>query len=357
MFPSDINNNNNKSDLENPLEPLLLKTPPCFPHIHSPTNPTTPPIFFSNFPFLDEELPLNQILHFKPPPENNSDPTPAPDPAKKLKSKANDRRKRTGKKDRHSKIRTAQGIRDRRMRLSLQVARKFFDLQDILGYDKASCTIEWLFSKSNKAIRELITNKQNTNNNLYLSAKSHESYSECEVVSGVQEVSSKEEVLVNTTKKVVQPRKPSSSREAREKARARARWRTTEKMMIRRRLQTDSSQIFSTPNSHQNQISVEDHQKLGFSAEYHDAGTIEKLLGNSGFSMSNYASRDKNVYESCKDVDTNSVGFLGNWQVLGNNVERFDCTQASVTNEGSSMASNVSPGSVYSAQNFLFFHQ
>lgn len=61
----------------------------------------------------------------------------------------------TGKKDRHTKIYTAQGLRDRRVRLSIDIARKFFDLQDMLGYDKASKTLEWLFSKSKKAIREL----------------------------------------------------------------------------------------------------------------------------------------------------------------------------------------------------------
>ncbi|VFQ78069.1 unnamed protein product [Cuscuta campestris] len=43
------------------------------------------------------------------------------------------------------------------MRLSLHVARRFFDLQDMLGFDKASKTIEWLLSKSECAIRELIT--------------------------------------------------------------------------------------------------------------------------------------------------------------------------------------------------------
>ncbi|KAL8241919.1 hypothetical protein R6Q59_012221 [Mikania micrantha] len=59
-----------------------------------------------------------------------------------------------GKKDRQSKIHTAQGLRDRRMRLSVHTARKFFDLNDMLGFDKASKTIEWLFSKSHKAILE-----------------------------------------------------------------------------------------------------------------------------------------------------------------------------------------------------------
>lgn len=64
-----------------------------------------------------------------------------------------------GKKDRHSKIYTAQGLRDRRVRLSIDIARKFFDLQDMLGYDKASKTLEWLFSKSRKAIKDLSRTK------------------------------------------------------------------------------------------------------------------------------------------------------------------------------------------------------
>ncbi|XP_038893072.1 transcription factor TCP18-like [Benincasa hispida] len=59
------------------------------------------------------------------------------------------------KKDRHSKICTSKGPRDRRMRLSLEIARNFFDLQDMLGFDKASKTVEWLFTKSRNAIKEL----------------------------------------------------------------------------------------------------------------------------------------------------------------------------------------------------------
>ncbi|KAK4788516.1 hypothetical protein SAY86_019835 [Trapa natans] len=68
-------------------------------------------------------------------------------------------RKRTGKKDRHSKIRTAQGLRDRRIRLSVHIARKFFDLQEMLCLDKASKTIEWLLAESQGAIDELSKKK------------------------------------------------------------------------------------------------------------------------------------------------------------------------------------------------------
>ncbi|PWA85851.1 hypothetical protein CTI12_AA145670 [Artemisia annua] len=63
--------------------------------------------------------------------------------------------RRATKKDRHSKINTAQGPRDRRMRLSIDVAKKFFKLQDLLGFDKASKTVEWLLMKSKSNIQEL----------------------------------------------------------------------------------------------------------------------------------------------------------------------------------------------------------
>ncbi|KAM3294588.1 hypothetical protein ACQJBY_037467 [Aegilops geniculata] len=63
------------------------------------------------------------------------------------------------RKDRHSKICTAGGMRDRRMRLSLDVARKFFALQDMLGFDKASKTVQWLLNTSKGAIREVMTDE------------------------------------------------------------------------------------------------------------------------------------------------------------------------------------------------------
>ncbi|GMN57048.1 hypothetical protein TIFTF001_026160 [Ficus carica] len=71
------------------------------------------------------------------------------------------------KKDRHSKIYTAQGLRDRRVRLSIDIAREFFDLHDMLGFDKASKTLEWLLTKSKKAIKELSRSKlKPTTNNI-----------------------------------------------------------------------------------------------------------------------------------------------------------------------------------------------
>nr|AXM05053.1 cycloidea-like protein [Chrysanthemum lavandulifolium] len=60
------------------------------------------------------------------------------------------------KKDGHSKIYTARGPRDRRVRLSIGISEKFFCLQDLLGFDKASKTLDWLLTKSLTAIKDLV---------------------------------------------------------------------------------------------------------------------------------------------------------------------------------------------------------
>lgn len=93
--------------------------------------------------------------------------------------------KKCSKKDRHSKIHTAHGPRDRRMRLSLDVARKFFDLQDMLGFDKASKTVDWLLMKSRLAIKDLKQQKHSGGSSAAAAAGSASSTSECEAASGV----------------------------------------------------------------------------------------------------------------------------------------------------------------------------
>nr|AXM05101.1 cycloidea-like protein [Flaveria bidentis] len=59
-------------------------------------------------------------------------------------------------KDGHGKIYTSRGFRERRVRLSIEISRKFFCLQELLGFDKASNTLDWLLTKSKKAIKELV---------------------------------------------------------------------------------------------------------------------------------------------------------------------------------------------------------
>nr|CAD1826686.1 unnamed protein product [Ananas comosus var. bracteatus] len=109
-------------------------------------------------------------------------------------------KKRRLRTDRHSKITTAQGVRDRRMRLSLDVAGKFFALQDMLGFDKASQTVDWLLTQSKPAIKRLINESSNKNNN---------------------------KTQKNAVSKAAVD--PNLSKGLREKARARARERTQEK--------------------------------------------------------------------------------------------------------------------------------
>lgn len=61
----------------------------------------------------------------------------------------------TGRKDRHSKVYTAKGPRDRRVRLSAHTAIQFYDLQDRLGYDRPSKAVDWLIKKAKDAIDKL----------------------------------------------------------------------------------------------------------------------------------------------------------------------------------------------------------
>ncbi|KAG6405578.1 hypothetical protein SASPL_133169 [Salvia splendens] len=279
MFPS--------TNCNNPFDESLLTirpspSPPS-PFTSSSHQNPTPKLdddaLLFNFPspFLDEqESPLNQIF-LRPLVHHNL-----------VKSKIEDQiptaaaapppRRRAGKKDRHSKICTAQGIRDRRMRLSLQAARKFFDLQDMLGYDKASKTIEWLFAQSSEAIKELAH------------VKSESFLSECEDLSGIEEISSSAVIPF--------PDKASSSAKAlREKARARARRRTQEKMLVKR-LRVAGDCFTPNPSIPIDEIRVSE-----------ELGMVENFWGDS---ISDY---------QCAVSDPSLVGFLGNWDVLSS--ERF----------------------------------
>jgi hypothetical protein len=60
-----------------------------------------------------------------------------------------------GRKDQHSKVCTARGPRDRRVRLSAHTAIQFYDVQDRLGYDRPSKAVDWLISNAKDAIDKL----------------------------------------------------------------------------------------------------------------------------------------------------------------------------------------------------------
>ncbi|XP_019460113.1 PREDICTED: transcription factor TCP2-like [Lupinus angustifolius] len=61
----------------------------------------------------------------------------------------------SGGKDRHSKVMTSKGLRDRRVRLSVATAIQFYDLQDRLGFDQPSKAVEWLIKSASDAISDL----------------------------------------------------------------------------------------------------------------------------------------------------------------------------------------------------------
>ncbi|KAK4750791.1 hypothetical protein SAY87_004273 [Trapa incisa] len=172
-------------------------------------------------------------------------------------------RKRYSKKDRHSKINTAQGLRDRRMRLSLDIARKFFDLQDMLGFDKASKTVEWLLTQSKSAIKDLSI-RFSKSCKLAGETASESSLTECNAIFGAIGQSmdaSKDEdqrekpygdskgpkLRKTTGRSQASTRRiccATLARESREKARARAKERTKEKMLVRRLNVNDGPKLF-----------------------------------------------------------------------------------------------------------------
>ncbi|KAL8045620.1 hypothetical protein ABFX02_08G126400 [Erythranthe guttata] len=61
----------------------------------------------------------------------------------------------SGGKDRHSKVLTSKGLRDRRVRLSVNTAIQFYDLQDRLGLDQPSKAVEWLLKAAAASITDL----------------------------------------------------------------------------------------------------------------------------------------------------------------------------------------------------------
>ncbi|KAG1358719.1 transcription factor CYCLOIDEA-like [Cocos nucifera] len=170
----------------------------------------------------------------------------SPDPAEERDMTANappatrntGRRKRPFRTDRHSKIFTAQGLRDRRMRLSQEVASKFFSLQDLLGFDKASQTVDWLLTRSKSAIQQLIDASQLGNQSINLSSLvSESSTSDC--FSTISNDKQKSPAASPNTKDIglrplsIASSDPILTKEMRDMARARARERTREKNRIR----------------------------------------------------------------------------------------------------------------------------
>ncbi|KAL2340628.1 hypothetical protein Fmac_008568 [Flemingia macrophylla] len=228
----------------------LPRSPPLsFFHFPSPPFEETETLFLQNHDFL---LPFHhqaQPQATEPQPffmeasVRNSDQVP---------------RRRTAKRDRHSKINTAKGLRDRRMRLSLEVAKRFFGLQDMLGFEKGSKTVEWLLNQAKDEISRVAKEKKKNkrknhddhNGGVKIGASSCSEYEEG--VSSVDEfVGSGDQEQQGETVNKIEKRRVKHCRkisaftplakECRERARERARERTREKMRTRGILFSDES--------------------------------------------------------------------------------------------------------------------
>ncbi|KAI5330375.1 hypothetical protein L3X38_029773 [Prunus dulcis] len=139
-------------------------------------------------------------------------------------------RRRSCKRDRHSKINTARGLRDRRMRLSLEVARKFFWLQDALHFDKASKTVEWLLIQATPEIKKLVGDcKHMMSSTKSTSPATSESCELRDPAFGQREKGCPPAI-------VKEDRISPSSKASREKARARAREKAREKQRTHQRV-------------------------------------------------------------------------------------------------------------------------
>ncbi|ESQ28381.1 hypothetical protein EUTSA_v10018773mg [Eutrema salsugineum] len=297
MFPSIDTNGYDHFD---PFNPHLTTMLPSFTtHIQSPSSHHHHPLpsFSFSSAFLDESVLISQFLL----PQQDAAKNVVESPrkvCKTLEQKKNTEkcvdgttsekvpRRRTGKKrDRHSKICTAQGPRDRRMRLSLQIARKFFDLQDMLGFDKASKTIEWLISKSKASINQV-------KESVSASRGGGGDYEHLQV-----NEKARDETLKVSKRRTKTVESSCKKKESREKARERARERTMTKMNMRLSGLIDSSKTFSDPHQETRKAKItggaqileeEDHEQeqewsnanmnvVGYQMD--SVSIIEKFLG------------------------------------------------------------------------------
>nr|AXM05102.1 cycloidea-like protein [Galinsoga parviflora] len=194
------------------------------------------------------------------------------------------------KKDRHSKIFTAQGPRDRRVRLSIDISKKFFGLQDLLGFDKASKTLDWLFTRSMTSIKDLVEEMRHTSSSTlsdqceevflnkgdYLDKNGRKKKQVTKCINGGK----RKKRTTQKLQSVFQVNLAARS-QLRAEARARARERTIEKLRIKK-LNNDEKYCY-LQSSCGNQIqSQSNHEvKIGESLTQHKLPKPYSLLYNS----------------------------------------------------------------------------
>nr|AXM05026.1 cycloidea-like protein [Tephroseris rufa] len=207
-------------------------------------------VFFNHYPFVTGACSFDPLPPIKESSDNNmnlSDSLISP----------SRKRVAASKKDRHSKILTAQGPRDRRVRLSIDISRKFFGLQDLLGFDKASKTLDWLFTKSKIAIKDLVEEMKHSSSST-ISDQCEQVF--METIDHLKKKGIKKKQVAKSVnggkrkiKKTTQKQKSGSlvnlgaRKQLRVEARARARVRTIEKIRIKK-LNLDVKNVLGDTN-------------------------------------------------------------------------------------------------------------
>ncbi|XP_022735177.1 transcription factor TCP18-like [Durio zibethinus] len=265
------------------------------------------------------------------------------------------RKRSSSKRDRHSKINTANGPRDRRVRLSLDVARDFFGLQDMLGYNKASRTVEWLLIRAKPEINNLARSQLSQMNNScsVAAAKSPSSTSEAEVASEIDKAAIQGSISngkpSSKEKKVRQPRKTTFrplARDLREKARARAKARTKEKIMCTRRLD-ESKLCDDTRNNDLNKFSSWSSFETGEKSGIPDHNRNNPSLAAAVPEVKELSSRDGEHIRIREDMVDESVAIMNKW----NPNSIFNCLQNSGINQEHQLTGFLSFGKPLDAYN------
>ncbi|XP_010546434.1 PREDICTED: transcription factor TCP5-like [Tarenaya hassleriana] len=93
-----------------------------------------------------------------------------------------------GGKDRHSKVCTVRGLRDRRIRLSVPTAVQLYDLQDGLGLNQPSKVIDWLLDAAKNDVDKIPPLQFPHGFNQFYPNLMFGSSSNCESLSGNQDL-------------------------------------------------------------------------------------------------------------------------------------------------------------------------
>nr|AXM05023.1 cycloidea-like protein [Sinosenecio oldhamianus] len=195
-------------------------------------------VYFNENPYISGDFLFHSYNTPPPPPPVTGNVTPpqfCEDNDEVLESVIYRYKKKlaTPKNGGKSKIYTAQGPRDRRVRLSIEISRKFFYLQDLLGFDKASKTLDWLFTKSLTAIKDLV---KETNHSIVSTDPSRAEFLETINDGSDQDNGGKKKsAKTKRSKKCKSGFHEKIARDqSRTEARARARERTIEKLRVKK---------------------------------------------------------------------------------------------------------------------------